>query len=74
MPQFDFYSFSSQVFWSLFGFLTFYFFILRSYLVHFSTVLKMRSKLALSYLKTNSNDSTIDIYSSFIALIIKNLK
>jgi hypothetical protein len=74
MPQFDFYSFSSQVFWSLFGFLGFYFLILRFYLVNFSEVLKIRSKLTSSYLKVNANSSIIDLYSSFIILIVKNIK
>jgi len=74
MPQFDFYSFSSQVFWSLFGFLSLYFLILRFYLVNFSEVLKIRSKLTSSYLKVNANNSIIDLYSSFIVLIVKNIK
>lgn len=45
MPQFDFYSFSVQIFWILFGFSFFYFVILRFYLVPVSEVLKWRKKL-----------------------------
>jgi len=45
MPQFDFYSFSVQIFWILVGFSLFYFFILRFYLVPVSEVLKWRKKL-----------------------------
>jgi len=48
MSQFDFYSFSVQVFWTLSGFFTFYFFILRFYLTKFSAVFKMREKLHIS--------------------------
>ena len=45
MPQFDFYSFSSQVFWVVLGFFLFYFFILKFYLVYFAEIYKMRNKL-----------------------------
>jgi len=45
MPQFDFYSFVDQTFWTILGFLSFYFLILRFYLVNFSKVFKLRQKL-----------------------------
>jgi phage shock protein PspC (stress-responsive transcriptional regulator) len=45
MSQFDFYTFSVQVFWTLSGFFTFYFFILRYYLTSFAAMFKMREKL-----------------------------
>ena len=45
MPQFDFYSFSGQVFWSLTGFFVFYFFVLRFYVTEISKVFKFRKKL-----------------------------
>jgi hypothetical protein len=45
MPQFDFYSFSGQVLWTLIGFLFFYFFILKYYIVSFSEIFKIRQKL-----------------------------
>ena len=45
MPQFDFYSFSGQIFWTLFGFYLFYFFVLHFYLTSFYELFKMRQKL-----------------------------
>jgi hypothetical protein len=45
MPQFDFYSFSGQVLWTLLGFSFFYFFILKYYIVYFSEIFKIRQKL-----------------------------
>lgn len=53
MPQFDFYSFSSQVFWVVLGFFLFYFFILKFYLVYFAEIYKMRNKL-LNVQKSNN--------------------
>lgn len=46
MPQFDFYSFSTQIFWVLAGFITMYFFLLRMYVVNFSRYNKYSEKLA----------------------------
>lgn len=45
MPQFDFYSFSSQVVWSQLGIIFFYFFILKFYLAPIIEILKFRQKL-----------------------------
>ena len=45
MPQFDFYSFSTQVFWVLVSFFIFYFFILKYFLVNFSMLNKIRRLL-----------------------------
>jgi hypothetical protein len=45
MPQFDFYSYFGQVCCVLFGFCSFYFFVLNYYLAHFSEILKFRTKL-----------------------------
>ena len=53
MPQFDFYSFSGQIFWTLLGFYLFYFFVLHFYLTNFSEMFKMRQKLATTYVKEN---------------------
>ena len=53
MPQFDFYSFSSQVIWCGLGFSLFYSFILRYYLVYFSEIYKMRNKIYQSKKHTN---------------------
>ena len=55
MPQFDSFSFSNQVFWTLVGFSFFYFFILRVYLTNFSEIFKFRQKLLNTYLKKNTN-------------------
>jgi F0F1-type ATP synthase membrane subunit b/b' len=54
MPQFDFYSFSGQIFWTLFGFYLFYFFVLHFYLTSFSELFKMRQKLATIYVKESN--------------------
>jgi F0F1-type ATP synthase membrane subunit b/b' len=49
MPQFDFFTYSSQAFWTLFTFYIFYFFILKFYLVPYIEILKMRRKLIKYY-------------------------
>lgn len=68
MPQFDAYSFSGQIFWTLLGFFVFYFFVLNVYVVHFSEVFKMRQKLYLSSLgKKTSN--VVDTYNPFLLAI-----
>jgi len=68
MPQFDFYSFSGQVFWTLLGFSFFYFFILKYYLVPFSEVFKMRQKLfnQTSHLISDKETYQKKIYTFFI--------
>jgi hypothetical protein len=45
MPQFDFFTFSVQNFWTLFSFFIFYFFTLYFYLGYTSEILKSRNKL-----------------------------
>lgn len=47
MSQFDFYTFSVQVFWTLSGFFIFYFFVLRFYLANFASLFKIRDKSIL---------------------------
>ncbi len=44
MPQFDFYAFSSQVFWSIVLFFTFYFIFTQVFLPKIAEVLKLREK------------------------------
>lgn len=44
MPQFDFYAFSSQVFWSILLFFIFYFVFTQIYLPKIAEVLKLREK------------------------------
>ena len=67
MLQFDFYSFPGQVFWTLLGFLFFYFFILKYYIVKFSEVIKMRYKLySLTKFKATNVDSyKKEVYTLF---------
>ena len=57
MPQFDFYSFSGQIFWTLLGFYFFYFFILHVYLTSFSELFKIRQKLLVLFTKKNTLSS-----------------
>jgi hypothetical protein len=71
MPQFDFYSFSGQIFWTLFGFYLFYFFVLHFYLTSFSELFKMRQKLSIAYAKDNkvANTSvTLNTFDPFLAI------
>jgi F0F1-type ATP synthase membrane subunit b/b' len=44
MPQFDFYAFSSQVFWSITLFFAFYFVFTQIFLPKIAEVLKLREK------------------------------
>lgn len=44
MPQFDFYAFSGQVFWSILLFFLFYFVFTQIYLPKIAEVLKLREK------------------------------
>jgi hypothetical protein len=71
MPQFDFYSFSGQIFWTLFGFYLFYFFVLHFYLTSFSELFKMRQKLALVYVKESKNvtsKTSLNTFDPFLAI------
>jgi hypothetical protein len=49
MPQFDFHTFSVQIFWTLSGFFIFYFSILKSFLSNLSALFKLRSKVLYSF-------------------------
>lgn len=75
MPQFDSYSYSGQVFWTLIGFYLFYFFVLNYYIVHFSEVFKMRQKL-ISFCSVEKKETLkfMDAFSPFLHAIFKNLK
>jgi hypothetical protein len=62
MPQFDFFSFSTQVFWILIGFFSFYFFVLKFYLVKIGQTLKLRRILKRkSFLKNISYDYILSL-------------
>jgi F0F1-type ATP synthase membrane subunit b/b' len=64
MPQFDFYSFSGQVFWSLSGFFVFYFFVLRFYVTGISKVLKFRKKLVSTFSAEDTSASKSTAYDA----------
>ena len=68
MPQFDFYSFSSQNFWVLLTFFILYFFILYFYLANFSEMIKIRQKLASTYITdtTKLKSEELSFINSFI--------
>lgn len=68
MPQFDFYSFSGQIFWTLAGFYFFYFFGLHFYLTKLSALFKMRQKLISTYIKDNSSVSSAINTFNFLKL------
>ena len=69
MPQFDFYSFSGQIFWTLAGFYFFYFFGLHFYLVKLSEMFKMRQKLVVAYLKdSKAASSAINTFNSSLPI------
>lgn len=72
MPQFDFFSFSAQVFWILVGFFLFYFFILKFFLVKISETLKVRKKSADSsyseYISTRAIEKKKRYYVFKLAL------
>ena len=66
MPQFDAYSFSGQVFWTLTGFYFIFFWGLHSHLTQFSALFKMRQKLISTYIKEgNSKLSSINTANFF---------
>jgi hypothetical protein len=51
MPQFDIYSFSGQIFWTLLGFLIFYFFMLLSFMSPLGEIFLVREQLKVSTAK-----------------------
>ena len=76
MPQFDFYSFSTQIFFVLLGFAIFHFLVLKFIVVPYSKVLKLRKKLFSTFL-VNSTDSTNyskSLYESFIFYVCLSSK
>ena len=70
MPQFDFYSFSGQVFWSLAGFFVFYFFVLRFYVTEISKVFKFRKKLLSTSGAENVSGSKSVIYDAIFHSVL----
>lgn len=66
MPQFDFFAFSTQVFWILVGYFAFYFFILKFFLVNISETIKLRKSLIKKVAKKDNS------YDYILSLIFKN--
>jgi len=67
MPQFDFYAFSSQVFWSLLLFYAFYYVLTQIFLPKIAKVLKWREKRKL--LK-RTEGASISLFSLIILYLI----
>ena len=65
MPQFDFYSFSVQIFWFLLTFFSFYFFSAYFYLSNFAEVFKMREKLLKHYNVLNLASLKLNLFEIF---------
>jgi F0F1-type ATP synthase membrane subunit b/b' len=80
MPQFDIYSFSSQVFWLLITFGFFYFFILRFYLARYAESLKIRSKIKnfseekLRSLENKSKLKSLSLYDFAVKKMLESFK
>ena len=72
MPQFDFYSFSSQVFWSLSGFFVFYFLFLRTYVCSISEALKFRTKLLSLKQDSNEQKASKSTYDKMVLSVFSN--
>lgn len=75
MPQFDFFTFSTQSFWILFFFGNFYFLILTSLIVKFAELLKLRQKLqSLRNLKEIFPKKSISISDQYYKAFIISFK
>ena len=67
MPQFDFFTFVTQGFWFINTFFVFYFIVLRTYIVKYSEVLKMREKIIL---EKEQKRAKVNLYDHFISAIL----
>jgi hypothetical protein len=70
MPQFDFFSFFSQVLWLSFAITFFYLIFLKFFLTKSSETLKMRNKLKLFFInlpKENTDQSLFSILCVFFS-------
>ena len=63
LAQFDLYSYSSQTFWTIFCFFTFYFFISYFFLTNLGYVLKMREKAQNSYSTETKINDVLNTYN-----------
>lgn len=66
MSQFDFHSFSVQIFWVLIGFFVFYFTNLKDYLSNLALLLKIRSKVLVSYVSNGLQTKKIAMFTFFL--------
>ena len=65
MPQFDFFSFFSQVFWLSFAIVFFYLLFLKFFLTKSSETLKMRNKLRAFFLNIPKRNFDQSLFSTF---------
>jgi hypothetical protein len=65
MPQFDFFSFFSQVLWLSFAIVFFYLIFLKFFLTKSSETLKMRSKLKSFFLNIPKGNTAQSLFSTF---------
>ncbi len=72
MPQLDFYSFATQVFFLLFALFIIYSFIVFIVLPRYSEVFKLRLKLQSFYFKTSKKP--IVLYDRYIKYLIESFK
>lgn len=66
MPQFDFFSFSVQIFWVLLGCVAFYLIQLQLVIRKTAEVIKMRRKLIDVIAKANKNKNSSFLYEAVI--------
>lgn len=66
MPQFDFYAFSTQIFWALIIFFSFYYIFTQVFLSKISEVLKLREKRKKL---THKNENT-NLFSLILVYLI----
>jgi len=63
--QFDFHSFSVQIFWTLLGFFVFYFTVVSEYINNLALLLKIRSKILINYYVNFSQSKKLTLNNFF---------
>lgn len=76
MPQFDFFCFSSQVFYTLIALFFFHFFILDALVISYAQILKLRKKLFNAFLNGTPQNSikVRALYGAFILVSLRLFK
>ena len=69
MPQFDFYTFAVQTFWSLTLYFLIYYILVYYYLTKIAEVLKIRRKLILLY--KNKKMKPVNLYDKIVKTFIR---